>query len=160
MGRCFTVPFRNVAGDAVLDADTTIASVITADTLGHRCRIREISLGFSDDAPADLNMGVSLQRTDNTTAGVAASSPTPEPLDLFSLASVISAGVDYTTEPTTYGTPLWAIELHRQNSLLKEWGPDDPAAPVCNRNETIGLVTTPRTAAAAVMSGHIIFEEF
>ncbi|KKN53076.1 hypothetical protein LCGC14_0605880 [marine sediment metagenome] len=160
MGRCFAVPFRNVLGDAIADADTTIAAVIAADTAGHRCRIREIALGFSDNAPADLNMGVSLQRTGNTTAGTAASSPTPEPLDSDSLASIISAGVDYTAEPTTYGTALWAIELHRQNSLIKEWAADDPAAPVCNQNETIGLITTPRTAAAATMSGHIVFEEF
>ena len=157
-GRMFAVAFRNIAGDAVQDADTTIASVITANTAGHRCRIREIAVGFSDDAPADLNAGISLQRTSNAGAGVAASSPTPLPLDSDSLAAIVSAGVDYTTEPTTYGDPLWAIELHRQNSLIKEWGPED--APVCNQNETIGLVNTPRTAAAASLSGHIIFEEF
>jgi hypothetical protein len=154
----FTVSFRNVLGDATGDADTTIAAIIAADTAGHRCRIREIALGFSDDAPADLNMGVSLQRTDNTTAGTAVGSPTPEPLDSDSLAAIITAGVDYTDEPTTYGDPLWAIELHRQNSLIKEWSQED--APICSRNETVGLVTTPRTSAAASMSGHIVFEEF
>ncbi len=158
-GRKFTLSFRNIAGDATGDADTTIAAVFTADTLGHRCRIREIALGFSDDAPADLNMGVSLQRTGNAGAGTAASSPTPEKLDSLSLASIVSAGVDYTAEPTTYGTnPLWAIELHRQNSLIQQWASED--APICGRNELIGLVTTPRTAAAGSMSGHIIFEEF
>lgn len=156
-GRMFTVSFRNVAGDASADADTTIAAVFTADTLGHRCRIREISLGFSDDAPADLNMGVSLQRTSNVGAGTKTAF-TPIPLDALSLAAIVSGGVDYTAEPTTYGNPLWAMELHRQNTLLKEWGPED--APICNRNELVGLVTTPRTAAAAVMSGHIVFEEF
>jgi len=157
MGRQFAVSFRNVLGDAVADADTTIAAVIAADTAGHRCRIREIALGFADDAPADLNMGVSLQRTDNTGAGT--KTPfTAVPLDSLSLASIISGGIDYTAEPTTYGNPLWAIELHRQNSLIQQWAPED--APICNRNETIGLVTTPRTAAAATMSGHIIFEEF
>ena len=159
MGRCFTIPFENVLGDALADAGTTLAAAITADTAGHRCRIREIALGFADDAPADLNMGVALKRTSNVGAGTS-TSVTPEPADSDSLAAIVSGAIDYTAEPTTYGLALWAIELHRQNSLIKEWAPDDPAAPVCNRNETIGLVTTPRTAAAATMSGHIVFEEF
>jgi len=153
----YTVPFRNILGDAVADADTTVAAVITADTAGHRCRVREIALGFSDDAPADLNIGVALKRTSNVGAGTA-TAQTPVPFDSLSLASIISGKIDYTAEPTTYGDALWTIELHRQNSLIKEWTPED--APVCNRNETIGMVTTPRTAAAASMSGHIIFEEF
>jgi len=153
----YCVPFRNTLGSADLDTDDTVAAVITADTAGHRCRIREIALGFSDDAPADLNMGVALKRTSNVGAGTA-TTQTPVPLDSLSLASIISGKITYTAEPTTYGDALWAIELHRQNSLIKEWTPED--APVCNRNETIGMVTTPRTAAAASMSGHIIFEEF
>jgi hypothetical protein len=153
----FAVTFRNVAGDAVADADTTIAAVITANTAGHRCRIREIALGFSDDAPADLNIGISLQRTSNVGAGTKTAF-TPMPLDSDSLASIISGGIDYTAEPTTYGNPIWATELHRQSTLIKEWAPED--APVCSQNETIGLVTTPRTAAAASMSGTITFEEF
>lgn len=159
MGRTFAVSFRNVLGDAVEDADTTIAAVFTADTAGHRCRIREIAVGFSDDAPADLNMGIALKRTSNVGAGTCTAF-TPVPMDALSLASIVSGGVNYTAEPTTYGNALWAIELHRQNSLIKEWASDDPSAPVCNRNELIGLITTPRTAAAASMSGHIIFEEF
>jgi hypothetical protein len=144
-----------VAGDAVINTDTTIAAVFTADTAGHRCRILEIALGFSDDAPADLNMGVAIKRTSNVGAGTKTSF-TPMPFDSLSLASIISAGVDYTVEPTTYGNAIMAIELHRQNSLL--WVP--PAELICGRNELIGLITTPRTAAAGVMSGHIIFEEF
>lgn len=156
-GRMFTVSFRDVLGDAVADADTTLAAIIAADTAGHRCRVRSIALGFSDGTPADENMGVSLQRTDNAGAG-AKSAFTPVPFDSDSLAAIITAGVDYTSEPTDYGDPLWAIELHQQNSLIQEWAPED--APVCNRNETIGLVTTPRVATAATMSGHIVFEEF
>ena len=156
-GRMFTVPFRNVLGDAVADTDTTIAAVFTADTLGHRCRIREIALGFADDAPADLNMGLALKRADNTTAGTS-TSVTPEKCDSLSLASIISGAKDYTVEPTTYGLSLWAIELHRQNTVLEKWSAED--APICGRNELIGLITTPRTAAAGTMSGYIKFEEF
>ncbi len=157
MGRKFAVAFRNIAGDATGDADTTIAAVFTDNTAGHRCRIREIALGFSDDAPADLNMGVSLQRTSN--AGAGTTTPlTPVPLDSDSLASLVNGAVNYTVEPTTYGDPLWAIELHRQSSLAWQFAAED--APICNQNELIGLVTTPRTSAAGSMSGHIIFEEF
>ena len=158
MGRKYAIAFRDIAGDAVADADTTICSAFTANTAGHRFRLREIAVGFSDNAPADLNAGIALAISDNTGAGTKANSITPEPLDSDSLASIISGGSDYTAEPTTYGDPIWAIELHQQNSLIKEWSAED--APVCNQNELIGLINTPRVATAASLSGHMIIEEF
>ena len=52
----------------------------------------------------------------------------------------------------TNNTPL------HQNTLLKEWNAED--APICGRNELIGLVVTIRTAAIRTLSGYIKFEEF
>lgn len=156
-GRMFTVPFQDDVTEAAQDADQTMAAVFTADTLGHRCRIREIGLGCSEDAPVDLMMGVSLMRATNAGAGTK-TAVTPVKCDSLSLASIISGGKKYTDEPTVYGIQLFNIEMHLQNTLLKEWSAED--APPCNRNELIGLVVTIRTAAIRTLSGYIKFEEF
>ena len=156
-GRMFTVSFDHVTTEAAADTPQTIAAVFTADTLGHRCRIREIGIGCSEVAAVDLYIGLSLRKTSNVGAGVT-TAVTPVKLDNLSLASIISGAKNYTTEPTTYGIPIWAIEMHLQNSLLEKWNAED--APVCGRNELLGFVVTIRTAAARDLSGYIKFEEF
>lgn len=156
-GRMFTVPMQNDVTEAVIDTDQTMIAVYTANTLGHRCRIREIALGCSEDAPVDLMIGISLMKSDNAGAGTK-TAVTPEKCDSLSLASIISAGKKYTDEPTDYGIQLFNIEMHLQNTLLKEWNTED--APVCGQNELIGLVVTIRTGAIRTLSGYIKFEEF
>ncbi len=156
-GRMFTVPFDNITTLAAADTPQTIAAVFTADTLGHRCRIREIGLGCSEDAPPDLSIGIALKRATLAVAG--SSTPvTPVKADSLSLLSIISGAKTYTIEPTVYGLALWRIDMHLQNTLLKEWDPKD--AHPCNQNELLGLVITIRTAVARELSGHIKFEEF
>jgi hypothetical protein len=155
----FTVPFDHLTTLAAADAIQTIASVFTADTLGHRCRIREIGLGCSEAAPVDLMIGVSLARTSNVGAGTT-TSVTPEKCDSLSLASIISGAKNYTVEPTTYGLALWAMEMHLQSTLLEKFGWTAEEAYPCNRNELIGLRVTIRTAVTRDLSGYIKFEEF
>ena len=157
MGRMFSVSFDHVTTEAVADTVQTIAAVFTDDTAGHRCRIREIGLGCSEVAPVDLMIGVSLKKTSNVGAGTT-TSVTPVKWDNLSLLSIINGAKNYTNEPTTYGLAIWAIEMHLQSTLLEKWNAED--APVCGRNELLGLCVTIRTAAARDLSGYIKFEEF
>jgi len=160
----YAVHFTDVPSGAVADTFKTIAALIAADTAGYRCRLRSLQVGPADDAPADLNVALQLQRVDDVSAGgagTANSNPTPVPKDSLARAAVISAGEDYVTggvEPTTYGNPLWQIDINRRNSVIKEWGVED--APVINRDQLLGLLAAPRTAAAVRLSGALEFEEF
>ena len=156
-GRMFTVSFDHVTTEAAADTAQTIAAVFTADTLGHRCRVREIGLGCAEAAPVDLMIGVALKKTSNVGAGTT-TAVTPVKVDNLSLASIISGAKNYTDEPTTYGIAIWAMEMHLQNTLLEKWNAED--APVCGKNELLGLVVIIRTAAARDLSGYIKFEEF
>lgn len=156
----FSINFDDVATGAVADAVKTIAGLRAADTLGYRFRLRSIQIGPSDDAPTDLNVGLQLKRVDDVSAGGTGTSTatTPVPRDAESRASIITAGANYTVEPTVYGDPLWQIELNRRNSMIKEWSAEE--APVFHRDQQAGLLALPRTGAAANLSGSLEFEEF
>ncbi len=157
----FSAPFDNVASGAVADTYKTLAALVAADTAGYRCRLRSLTVGPADDAPADLNVSLKINRVDDVSAGGAgtATAVTPAPKDSLSRAAVITAGKAHSAEPTTYNTvPLWECEINLRNSLIKEWGADD--APVINRDQLLGLLVAPRTAAAATLSGVLEFEEF
>ena len=158
----FTVNFDDVATSATINTFRTMVALIAADTLGFRCRLRKLMLGPSDDAPADLNLAVQLKRVDDVSAGgagTAASNPVAVPHDSLSRAAVITTGEDYVgVEPTTYGLPLAQFELNRRNTIIVEWDAD--TAPVIGRDQLLGLLAAPRTAAAANLSGSLTFEEF
>jgi len=160
----YTLPFTDVPTGAVADTAKTLAALIAADTAGYRCRLRKLVVGPADDAPADLNVALQIKRVDDVSAGgagTANSNPTPMPKDSLSRAAVITTGVDYVTggvEPTTYGNTMWQIDINRRNSVIVEWPVDD--APTINRDQLLGLLGAPRTAAAARLSGTLEFEEF
>ncbi len=160
----FTVNFDNVATSATGDLFKTMAALIAADTLGFRCRLRKLMIGPSDDAPADLNVAVQIKRVDDVSAGnagTADSNPTAVPHDSLSRAAVITTGVGYLvggTEPTTYGLPLAQFELNRRATAIVEWDAD--TAPVIGRDQLLGVLAAPPTAAAALLSGSLTFEEF
>lgn len=157
----FSVPFSNVATGAVADTFTTIAGLLAADTAGYRCRLRSIQVGPGDDAPADLNVALRINRVNDVSGGGAgtATAVTPQPKDSECRAAVIAGKHTYTVEPTTYETvPIWDCDMNRRNTIIKEWAADD--APVINRDQLLGLQAAPRTAAAATLSGTLEFEEF
>jgi len=158
--KLFAVPFNNLDTGAVADTFVTLAAVQAGDTAGYRCRIRRIAAGPSADSPADLNVALKLTRVDDVSAGGAGTktAATPTQLDSLSAAAVCSGGIDYTAEPTAYGTVLWAIEMNLRNSIDIDFPPED--APICNRDQLIGLLAAPRSANAAELSGVIWFEEF
>jgi len=156
----FTVNADNVSTGAVADTFTTELAMRAADTAGYRFRLRSLSVGPADDVPGDLNLAVQVKRVDDVSAGGAGTSTavTPVPKDSLSRASVITAGKAHTVEPTTYGDPLWQVDINRRNSFIKEWAAED--APVANRDQLLGVLLAPRTAAAAVVSIAAEFEEF
>lgn len=161
----YAVNCDDVATGAVADTFKTLLAIIAADTAGYRARLLKLIVGPSDDTPQDLNVALRLNRVDDVSAGgagTANSNPTPRPIDSLSRAAVITAGEDYITggaEPTTYGTvPIWQAEMNRRNTLIQEWVPDE--APVINRDQLLGLLAAPRTAAAARLSVSFEFEEF
>lgn len=163
----YTVYFDDVSTSAVADEQKTLQAIRAADTLGYRAKIVELFVGPADNAPVDLNVSLQLKRVDDVTAGGAGtpnSAVTPQPVDSLSRASIITAGEDYVTggvEPTTYGAvPLWVGDINRRNSIPWFWDEFDPKVPVMNRDQLIGLLGAPRTAAAAVLSGYIKFKEF
>ena len=157
----FTVNFDDVATGAVADTfSKTIAALRAAATTGYRCRLRALQIGPSDAAPADLNVGLQLQRIDDVSGGGVGTltAATPVKKDSLSRAAVITGGVNYSAEPTVYGDPLWQIDINRRTGFIKEWLPED--APVINEDQLLGLLAAPRTAAAANLSGSLEFEEF
>lgn len=156
----FSVSFDDLSTGAVADTYKTLCAIIAGDTAGYRCRLRSISIGPADNTPQDLNVSIVIKRVDDVSAGSAGtgSAATPVPKDSLSRAAVITAKTNCSAEPSSYGSELYAIDLNRRNSLVKEWLPED--APVINRDQLIGLLAAPRTAAAAVLSGVMEFEEF
>ncbi len=157
----FTVNFDDIPTGAVINTFKTIAALIAADTVGHRCRLISLTAGPSEDSPKDLNVALQLKRIDSVsggTAGTAGGTPTPAKKDSLSRAAVITAKTNYSAEPTTYGDVLWQADMNRRNTICKEWSPED--APVITRNQHLGLLAAPRTAAATSLSGSLEFEEF
>ena len=155
----YAVTATNVASGAVADTFKTLAAVIAADTAGHRARLVSLAAGTADDTPQDKNVCVRLIRTDNTAAGTPGSSPTPAKLDTDSRASVLTAGINYSAEPTSLeSTPVFAVDFNLRGGLLKEWAPDD--APVLNKNQTLCVQAAPRTPNAATLTITLVYEEF
>lgn len=164
-GRRFTLPWADVASNAVQNTYETMAALIAANTAGHRCRLRSLFVGPADDAPVDLQVALKLSRVDAVSgggAGTAASNPEPQPKDSLQLAAVITTGIDYSTggvEPTVYNTvALWQGSINGRGAVNKEWSEAD--APVINRDQLLGLLVAPRTAAAVRLDGCLEFEEF
>jgi len=161
----FVLPIQNLDTGAVADTYVTLAALIAADTAGHRCRLRAICVGPSDDAPDDKNCSVQVIRIADVSAGTAGTKTNvtaaamPRP-DSGQRDGVITGGLDYTVEPTTYETyPLWQMDFNIRSGFLKEW-PDVDAAPQISRDQLLGFRFAPRAAAAVTVSGTIEFEEF
>lgn len=156
----FSVNADNVATGAVADTYKTLLAIVAANTAGYRARLLKLVVGPADDAPADLNVSLQLKRVDAVSGGGAgtATAVTPVPMDSLSRAAVITSGKNHTVEPTTYGNPVWQGDMHCYNSLIQEWAPED--APVINKDQLLGLLAAPRTAAARTLSVWMEFEEF
>jgi hypothetical protein len=160
----YYMTWNDIPSGAVADTFRTIASIIVANTTGHRFRVRSLSIGPSDDAPADLNASVKLARTNNATAGTPSSTVTAANMpkvDPGSIDSLMTGGRNYSGgEPTTYETePLFTEDFNIRGGFIKEWT-DPDQMPKVTQNKTLGLLLAPRTAVAIRTSGTIEFEMY
>ncbi len=155
----FSVTATNVATGEVADTFKTMLAVIAGDTAGYRGALRKLTIGPSDDEPKDLNVAVKLCRIDDLSAGNAGTKTavTPVQKDSLSRAAVLSGGKNYTGEPDTYGNPIWEVDMNRRATIVMEW--DEEQAPVINRDQLLGLLAAPRTAAAANLTITMEFDE-
>lgn len=95
---------------------TTAVLIIGATTV--RPRIYDVEWGYGA-TPADTTTFVNLQRA--TATGTAGSSPTPQPLDSASPASLGTAGIgDYSVEPT-YTAAANLFELPMNQRAAYRW---------------------------------------
>lgn len=164
----FSLPFNDIASGASINTFKTLVALLAADTAGLRIRLRSLSIGVSEDTPLDLAVGLQLTRVADISAGGAGTSDTTVATsaiakkDAESADSPVSGKVDFVTsgvEPTTYESePLWAIDFNRRGGVIKEW--DAENAPVIHRDQLLGLLVAPRTAAAVRLSGVLEFETF
>jgi len=158
----YSLTFDDVATGTVADTFTTFAAIIVADTAGHRCRLRSLCIGPSDDAPADLNVGIKLARIADVSGGsagtgTAVTTANMGKIDPGTPASLMSGKRDFTAEPTAYETePLFAMGMNARGGLIKEWSED--GAPVVTQDQLLGLLACPRTTTAVKLSGSLEFE--
>lgn len=158
MGRRYALTFSDVASGAVADTFKTFLGIIAGATAGHRGRLVSLELGPADATAQDINYSARINRTDQSTAGTAGASPTPAKVDPNAEASVMTAGRDYSAEPTAFETePIWEVGLNSRGSFFKEWLPSD--APRWGPSETLALLIAPRTGTAVNLSGTLIWEE-
>jgi len=162
----YTMTFDNVSTNNAADAYKTIAALIVADTAGHRMRLRALHVGPADDTPQDKNYTVQVKRIGDVSEGGAGTAPEDVAAadmgkkDPDSVASIISGkrGL-FTAEPTVYDAePLFMKGVNGRGSFIKEWSAEE--APVATRDQLLGVLATPRSAAALQVSGAMDFEVF
>lgn len=158
----FAIPFEGVSTGSTPGTYKTIALVVVPDTAGYRSRIVEVDVHGADATLADEKIDLRVTRIADISAGGAGTgtSVTPVKLDLSSRASVITAKVNCTVEPTTYeSTNIWNGAIHMKSGIERVFGYTE-IMPVLNRDEALGLLGSPLTANARKLSGQIIIEEF
>lgn len=161
----FSLPFEDVATGAVADVFKTLAALIVADTQGHRCRVRGLHVGPSDDTALDFNIAVRLSRILDVSAGSAGTS-TPVTTALMpkhdpgSVDSLVSGGLNFTGEPSTYeARDLYVNGFNMRGGLINERFDEDEKY-VATRDMIIALRFAPRTGTVMRVSGVILFEVF
>lgn len=159
----FTIPFGDfAAGSGSANTFITCALAITADTTGHRCRLLEFGVGPAAAAPVDLNISVRISRILNYSGGgtgTAGSNPTPMAKDPAALATVVTAGIKYTAEPTAYeSNPLWQLDVNLRTAFLEKDLPEEGF--IIIPNQAIGLLVAPRSANVPDISGFLKLEQW
>jgi hypothetical protein len=162
----YSLPFDDVPTGTVDNTYKTAAALIVADTVGHRCRITAVRFNGADDAPPDLNVGVQIKRIADNSAGAAgtktvvsaANMPKKDP---GSIDSLVSGGVNYTVEPTTYeGQAIYQGGFNARGGRDIRFDEQDGESPVAIADQTLGLLVCPRGTTAIRLSGVISFETF
>ena len=161
----YDIAFEDFATSATINTYLTAVACNATDTIGHRYRLRELDVHSADDTPVDKNLAVQVKRVENVTGGTTGTPGTTiaagdmQRRDTLSVACPFGAGIEYTVEPTVYETiaiKQWEFNAH--GGLIYGWSVAD--APVCNRNQLIGVLVAPRANGALQVSGGIAIETF
>lgn len=157
---------ENIATGAVADTFKTMLATITPNTNGLRHRMKSLSVGFADDAPADRNVAIQVKRIASVSGGTAGTATT---VTTTALGKKDTLGPDtsmvvkknYTVEPTTYeAESLFAADLNDRNGIQKEWSTFDDDAPVAQKDQHLGILAAPRAAFASTLTICAEIEQF
>ncbi len=160
------VPFKDVATGAVADTFKTIAALEIADNQENRYRLRKIVVGPADGTPQDANVSLSIKRINDVSAGgvgtagtTIAAAAIPMADDKQTPPVDLEANSNYSAEPTAYEThEQWHGAFNGRGALIENFAPND--APVVKRDQVLGLLAAPQTAAVFTLSGCLTFESF
>lgn len=158
----YILDFAGLATGAVADTYKTLASLIAADTLGHRVKLRKLTIMPASANPVDENCAVQLKRIADVSAGTpgtktAVSAASISKFDPETIDSLVSGGINYTVEPTTYETrALWQASFNMRAGLVKAW-PEDEAPKIC-RDQLLGLLAAPEDNSALDLNGSLEFD--
>ena len=147
---------------AVANTFKTMLALIAANTAGYRARLFRLEVG-PGEAPQDESFSLKLWRTNNATAGTPGSTVTAANMpkfDSLSRDSIISGGLLYSAEPTTFDNqPLLQQDFNFRGGFL--WETDDPNKMFkFGLNQTLCVLAAPRVATARKLSISVGYEEF
>lgn len=134
-------------------ADKTAVNIIGGT--GARPTISEINFS-SPTTPADQEYEFWVGRT--TAVGTAASNPTPNPVDPSDVASVCTAGITHSSEPTYASTALLRLAVNQRSSFRWVAPPGFELRGPATANNGIG-VKNKASSASLVMQTSLIFTE-
>lgn len=162
----YDIAFEDFATSATGDTYKTAVACHATNTLGHRYKLREVDVQAADDTPLDKNLAVQIKKVLDVSAGSAGTPGTTiaaadlSKRDTLQIDAPFGAGIEYpTTPPSSYKTEAikqWEFNAH--GGLIYGWSFAD--APVCNRDELLGVLVAPRAAGAIQTSGGMTIETF
>lgn len=150
MSKCYAVTGPSQAGTGPLTAVT----IIGATTV--RPGVNEIIVGIST-TPADQTFQACA--TKFTVAGTAGSNPTPLPLDSGDVASVSTAGITHSGEPT-YAATDDRLNIYLNQRATFRWVAQDGREIMGPATAANGIGTRMKTASASMtLQASVIFRE-
>lgn len=150
MSKCYTVTGPTAGGAAPQTAVTIIGGTAI------RPMVNEIIVGVST-TPADQTYQACV--TKFTAAGTAGSSPTPLPLDPGDVASVSTAGITHSAEPT-YAATDDRLNIYLNQRATFRWVAQDGREIVGPATASNGIGTRMKASSATMtMQATVIFRE-
>jgi hypothetical protein len=102
---------------------TTTANKTSTKIIGASAKkfeaIEHEASGAGTVSPADVQHQAKAAFLSNAGAGTPGASPTPEKMDQASNASLLTAGVSYSAEPTTYNTNVFTLFSFNQRGGMR-----------------------------------------
>lgn len=154
----------DVATGATADTFTTLLALIVPDTAGYRCRLRRLKVTPASANPVDDNCRIQVKRIADVSAGTAGTKTAVAgsaiaKQDTDAADSVVSGGVSYTVEPTTYETrPIFEAGFNMRGGLDHRWTAEE--APMFLRDQLCGILGANQDNAALDLNILVEFETY